>query len=100
MQEGYVFKLAWFENKLICIHVNLCNVIIYAACFFFFLIEQLGPGKSSDSTSLGDIEDIIYKFLVIMLERSMRQKDGWKVYLHYIRLLPDHAIVYFLIFLY
>ncbi|XP_047154888.1 BEACH domain-containing protein C1-like [Vigna umbellata] len=39
---------------------------------------ELGPGKSSDSTSLGDIEDIIYKFLVIMLERSMRQKDGWK----------------------
>ncbi|CAJ1949884.1 unnamed protein product [Sphenostylis stenocarpa] len=40
---------------------------------------SLGPSKSCDSTSLGDIEDLIYKFLVIMLERSMRQKDGWKV---------------------
>nr|KYP56218.1 Neurobeachin-like protein 1 [Cajanus cajan] len=39
---------------------------------------ELGPSKSSDSTSLGDIEDLIHKFLVIMLEHSMRQKDGWK----------------------
>ncbi|RDX89246.1 BEACH domain-containing protein C2, partial [Mucuna pruriens] len=39
---------------------------------------MLGPSKSSDSTSLGDIEDLIHKFLVIMLENSMRHKDGWK----------------------
>ncbi|KAH1193764.1 putative calcium-binding protein [Glycine max] len=40
------------------------------ACF------QFGPSKSSDSTSLRDIEDLIYKFLVFMLEHSMREKDG------------------------
>ncbi|KAK7390089.1 hypothetical protein VNO78_25388 [Psophocarpus tetragonolobus] len=39
---------------------------------------ELGPSKSSNLTSLGDIEDLIYKFLVLMLEHSMRQKDGWK----------------------
>ncbi|KAL2337426.1 hypothetical protein Fmac_011872 [Flemingia macrophylla] len=39
---------------------------------------ELAPSKSSDSTGLGDIEDLIHKFLVIMLENSMRQKDGWK----------------------
>ncbi|XP_028224150.1 BEACH domain-containing protein C2-like [Glycine soja] len=39
---------------------------------------EFGPSKSSDSTSLGDIEDLIYKFLVFMLEHSMREKDGWK----------------------
>ncbi|GMH17239.1 hypothetical protein Nepgr_019080 [Nepenthes gracilis] len=35
-------------------------------------------GGCSNSSSLGDIEDLIHNFLVIMLEHSMRQKDGWK----------------------
>ncbi|KAK7349608.1 hypothetical protein VNO77_07099 [Canavalia gladiata] len=39
---------------------------------------ELGPSKSSDLTSLGDIEDLIHRFLSIMLEHSMGQKDGWK----------------------
>ncbi|KAK2407273.1 WD-40 repeat family protein / beige protein [Trifolium repens] len=39
---------------------------------------ELGPSKPSDLTSLGDIEDLLHKFLIIMLEDSMRQKDGWK----------------------
>ncbi|CAL0329601.1 unnamed protein product [Lupinus luteus] len=40
--------------------------------------HEMGPSKSSDSTSVGDIEDLIHNFLIIMLEHSMRQKDGWK----------------------
>lgn len=40
---------------------------------------QLGASKSFNSTGLGDIEDLIHNFLIIMLEHSMRQKDGWKV---------------------
>ncbi|GMY09403.1 BEACH domain-containing protein C2 isoform X2, partial [Fagus crenata] len=40
--------------------------------------HELGASKSSNSTSLGDIEDLIHNFLIIMLEHSMRQKDGWK----------------------
>lgn len=39
----------------------------------------MNASKSSDSVSLGDIEDLIHNFLIIMLEHSMRQKDGWKV---------------------
>nr|XP_048321218.1 BEACH domain-containing protein C2 [Ziziphus jujuba var. spinosa] len=39
---------------------------------------EMGASKSSDSVSLGDIEDLIHNFLIIMLEHSMRLKDGWK----------------------
>lgn len=39
----------------------------------------MGASKQSSSPSLGDIEDLIHNFLIIMLEHSMRQKDGWKV---------------------
>ncbi|XP_019412873.1 PREDICTED: BEACH domain-containing protein C2-like isoform X2 [Lupinus angustifolius] len=39
---------------------------------------EKGPSKLSDSTSVGDIEDLIHNFIIIMLEHSMRQKDGWK----------------------
>ncbi|KHN29430.1 hypothetical protein glysoja_005154 [Glycine soja] len=39
---------------------------------------EVGPIKLSDSTTIGDIEDLIHNFLSIMLEHSMRQKDGWK----------------------
>ena len=38
--------------------------------------------KQSNLASLGDIEDLIHNFLIIMLEHSMRQKDGWKVCLY------------------
>ncbi|CAJ1815232.1 unnamed protein product [Sphenostylis stenocarpa] len=43
---------------------------------------EVGPSKLSDSTTIGDgdIEDLIHNFLSIMLEHSMRQKDGWKAY--------------------
>ena len=44
-----------------------------------YLLLQMDANKSSDSVSLGDIEDLIHNFLIIMLEHSMRQKDGWKV---------------------
>lgn len=34
--------------------------------------------KGSISSSFRDVEDLIHNFLIIMLEHSMRQKDGWK----------------------
>lgn len=43
------------------------------------LYLQMGASKSFDSVSLGEIEDLIHNFLIIMLEHSMRLKDGWKV---------------------
>lgn len=39
----------------------------------------MSASKQSGSPSLGDIEDLIHNFLSIMMEHSMRQKDGWKV---------------------
>ncbi|XVF22675.1 hypothetical protein REPUB_Repub12eG0191500 [Reevesia pubescens] len=39
---------------------------------------EMDARKQSTSASLGDIEDLIHNFLLIMLEHSMRQKDGWK----------------------
>ncbi|KAK9274411.1 hypothetical protein L1049_019225 [Liquidambar formosana] len=39
---------------------------------------EMGSSKHSNSASLGDIEDLVHNFLIIMLEHSMRQKDGWK----------------------
>ncbi|XP_028791066.1 BEACH domain-containing protein C2-like [Neltuma alba] len=41
--------------------------------------NEMAPTKSSNSTSHGELEDLIHNFLIIMLEHSMRQKDGWKV---------------------
>ncbi|XP_015584318.2 BEACH domain-containing protein C2 [Ricinus communis] len=39
---------------------------------------EMGAMKNSSLASLGDIEDLVHNFLIIMLEHSMRQKDGWK----------------------
>ncbi|XVF79928.1 hypothetical protein PTKIN_Ptkin15bG0029600 [Pterospermum kingtungense] len=39
---------------------------------------EMDARKKSDTSSLGDIEDLIHNFLIIILEHSMRQKDGWK----------------------
>ncbi|XP_049936252.1 BEACH domain-containing protein C2 isoform X2 [Nymphaea colorata] len=39
---------------------------------------EAGSSKDSDGVSLSDIEDLVHNFLIIMLEHSMRQKDGWK----------------------
>lgn len=39
---------------------------------------EMDARKLSNTASLGDIEDLIHNFLIIILEHSMRQKDGWK----------------------
>ncbi|GKV12962.1 hypothetical protein SLEP1_g24045 [Rubroshorea leprosula] len=39
---------------------------------------EMDAKKQSNSESLEDIEDLIYNFLTVILEHSMRQKDGWK----------------------
>ncbi|KAL6495424.1 BEACH domain-containing protein C2 [Orobanche gracilis] len=37
-----------------------------------------GGSQNTNLPSLIDVEDFIHNFLIIMLEHSMRQKDGWK----------------------
>ncbi|GMI74078.1 Beach-Domain Homolog C2 [Hibiscus trionum] len=39
---------------------------------------EMDERKQSNSVSFGDMEDLIHNFLIIILEHSMRQKDGWK----------------------
>lgn len=40
---------------------------------------KVGALKSQESTAnFGEIEDLVYNFLMIILEHSLRQKDGWK----------------------
>lgn len=39
----------------------------------------MGDSKESNGVSINEIEDLIHNFLIIILEHSMRQKDGWKV---------------------
>ncbi|CAL9068126.1 unnamed protein product [Musa banksii] len=39
---------------------------------------EMGSNKDSNGVSLGELEDLIHNFLIIMLEHSMRRKDGWK----------------------
>ncbi|CAD6262751.1 unnamed protein product [Miscanthus lutarioriparius] len=40
--------------------------------------HEMGTKKNADGVSIGEIEDLIHNFLIIMLEHSIRQKDGWK----------------------
>lgn len=42
------------------------------------LISNYETCGKHPSTSFRDVEDLIHNFLIIMLEHSMRQKDGWK----------------------
>lgn len=44
----------------------------------------MGESKTTDPVSIGDVEDVIHSFLIIMLEHSMRQKDGWKVKIYFL----------------
>ncbi|KAL2492084.1 WD-40 repeat family protein/beige-related [Abeliophyllum distichum] len=40
--------------------------------------HEKSGSKHTNSSSARDVEDFIHNFLIIMLEHSMRQKDGWK----------------------
>ncbi|KAL3536918.1 hypothetical protein ACH5RR_000284 [Cinchona calisaya] len=40
--------------------------------------HETGVIKTESSSSLKDVEDLIHNFLIIILEYSMRQKDGWQ----------------------
>ncbi|KAF9626107.1 hypothetical protein IFM89_030954 [Coptis chinensis] len=40
--------------------------------------HERGSSSYTHGANIGDIEDLIHNFLIIMLEHSMHQKDGWK----------------------
>eukprot|EP00268_Persea_americana_P028192 TRINITY_DN27418_c1_g1_i5.p1 TRINITY_DN27418_c1_g1~~TRINITY_DN27418_c1_g1_i5.p1 ORF type:complete len:1215 (+),score=249.75 TRINITY_DN27418_c1_g1_i5:146-3790(+) len=39
---------------------------------------EMGLTKCPNGARIGDVEDLIHKFLIKMLENSMYEKDGWK----------------------
>ncbi|KAM7275307.1 hypothetical protein ACFE04_017173 [Oxalis oulophora] len=59
---------------------NLTNMEEWPEWILEILISnhENGRNKHSNSSGLGEVEDLIHNFLMIMLEYSMRQKDGWK----------------------
>ncbi|WCJ22828.1 BEACH domain-containing protein C2 [Euphorbia peplus] len=59
---------------------NLTNMEEWPEWILELLISnyETGAMKNSNAESGGDIEDLVYNFLIIMLEHSMRQKDGWQ----------------------
>uniref|UniRef100_K3Y4M0 BEACH domain-containing protein C2 n=1 Tax=Setaria italica TaxID=4555 RepID=K3Y4M0_SETIT len=63
-------------------HIQFLLVLLrslpYASRAFQARAIQMGTKKNADGVSIGEIEDLIHNFLIIMLEHSMRQKDGWK----------------------
>lgn len=60
-------------------HVFLLFSFLTSIITHFYIYMQRGGSKTADQSSLKDVEDFIHNFLIIMLEHSMRQKDGWKV---------------------
>jgi len=39
----------------------------------------MGDNKDSDGISICEVEDLVHNFLLVVLQHSMREKDGWKV---------------------
>lgn len=54
------------------------KIVMYFSVLSLLLL-QMGSDKDSDGVNIVEIEDLIHNFLIIMLEHSMRRKDGWKV---------------------
>ncbi|KAL6903365.1 hypothetical protein ACP4OV_004178 [Aristida adscensionis] len=69
---------------LACSHPDNRTTMISIAEWPEWILEvliynhEMGAKKNADGVSIGEIEDLIHNFLIIMLEHSMRQKDGWK----------------------
>ncbi|KAM7260927.1 hypothetical protein ACFE04_026402 [Oxalis oulophora] len=59
---------------------NLTNMEEWPEWIIEILISnyEKGASKHSSSVSSSEVEDLIHNFLIIILEYSMRQKDGWK----------------------
>ncbi|KAJ0053220.1 hypothetical protein Pint_00290 [Pistacia integerrima] len=90
-----IHNFCWFFCIHFRMHLGLCKVEHYShpenrsilinmeewpEWILEILISnyEMSASKQSGSPSMGDMEDLIHNFLSIMLEHSMRQKDGWK----------------------
>lgn len=71
----YMYVYTIFMLLLLILCPRLWCTLVFWVCYLL----QMGSNKDSDGVSIVEIEDLIHNFLIIMLEHSMRRKDGWKV---------------------
>lgn len=68
------------STAIITINSIWMRPIFYSALSSHILhLMQTAGSKIVNLSNLRDVEDFIHNFLIIILEHSMRQKDGWKV---------------------
>ncbi|XP_057852146.2 BEACH domain-containing protein C2 isoform X2 [Cryptomeria japonica] len=69
---------------LACSHPENRNTLTSMSEWPEWLLEvlisnfEMASNKVPTDVGIGEIEDLVHNFLSIMLEHSMRQKDGWK----------------------
>nr|XP_009598677.1 BEACH domain-containing protein C2 [Nicotiana tomentosiformis] len=75
LQDLLIMACSHPENR-----INLTKMDEWPEWILEILISnyETGASKNANPGSLRDIEDLIHNFLIIVLEHSMRQKDGWK----------------------
>lgn len=75
LQDLLIMACSHPENR-----INLTKMDEWPEWILEILISnyETGASKIANPGSLRDIEDLIHNFLIIVLEHSMRQKDGWQ----------------------
>ncbi|KAM3397586.1 BEACH domain-containing protein C2 [Capsicum galapagoense] len=75
LQDLLIMACSHPENR-----INLTQMDEWPEWILEILISnyETGVSKTANPGSLRDIEDLIHNFLIIVLEHSMRQKDGWQ----------------------
>ncbi|KAL3348988.1 hypothetical protein AABB24_022249 [Solanum stoloniferum] len=75
LQDLLIMACSHPENR-----INLTKMDEWPEWILEILISnyETGASKTANPGSLRDIEDLIHNFLIIVLEHSMRQKDGWQ----------------------
>ncbi|KAJ0819058.1 putative transcription factor WD40-like family [Helianthus annuus] len=75
LQDLLILACSHTENRS-----SLTNMEEWPEWLLEILISnhEMAETNGSTSSSIKDVEDLIHSFLIIMLEHSMREKDGWK----------------------
>uniref|UniRef100_A0A3Q7EKN2 BEACH domain-containing protein C2 n=1 Tax=Solanum lycopersicum TaxID=4081 RepID=A0A3Q7EKN2_SOLLC len=81
LQDLLIMACSHPENR-----INLTKMDEWPEWILEILISnyETGASKTANPGSLRDIEDLIHNFLIIVLEHSMRQKDGWQSWHDYV----------------
>ncbi|AQK73327.1 BEACH domain-containing protein C2 [Zea mays] len=69
---------------LVCSHPKnrstMTSINEWPECILEVLISnhEMGDNKDSDGISICEVEDVVHNLLLVVLQHSMRKKDGWK----------------------